>query len=139
MFDSSEPVFEEGLSTGGNHLKRLWRPLDLNPRTSSSVLKMNRILAGQSLLTSRIYLPMSFLRSYTSQVFIKNRDKGLPLLTFLPDFPFLQGRGFVFASQFAKLLPLQLAGQYLEAAMHVIESNSAGIPVKISAVKAIHK
>jgi hypothetical protein len=32
-----------------------------------------------------------------------------------------------------------MAGQYLEAAMHVIESNSAGIPVKISAVKAIHK
>jgi hypothetical protein len=56
-----------------------------------------------------------------------------------PDFPFLQGRGFVFASQFARLLPLQMAGQYLEAAMHVIESNSAGIPVKISAVKAIHK
>jgi len=56
-----------------------------------------------------------------------------------PDFPFLQGRGFVFASQFARLLPLQMAGQYLEAAMHVIESNSAGIPVKISAVKAINK
>ncbi|KAG1813959.1 armadillo-type protein [Suillus subaureus] len=54
------------------------------------------------------------------------------------DFPFLQGRGFVFASQFVRLLPLQMAGQYLEAAMHVIESNSAGIPVKISAVKAIH-
>ncbi|KAG1747560.1 armadillo-type protein, partial [Suillus lakei] len=54
------------------------------------------------------------------------------------DFPFLQGRGFVFASQFARLLPLQMAGQYLEAAMHVIESSSAGIPVKISAVKAIH-
>ncbi|KAG2358745.1 ARM repeat-containing protein [Suillus spraguei] len=54
------------------------------------------------------------------------------------DFPFLQGRGFVFASQFARLLPLQMAGQYLEAAMHVIESNSSGIPVKISAVKAIH-
>lgn len=32
-----------------------------------------------------------------------------------------------------------MAGQYLEAAMHVIESNSAGIPVKISAVKAINK
>jgi len=32
-----------------------------------------------------------------------------------------------------------MAGQYLEAAMHVIELNSAGIPVKISAVKAIQK
>lgn len=53
--------------------------------------------------------------------------------------PFLQGRGFVFASQYAKLLPLQLAGQYLDAAVQVIEAADAGIPVKISAVKAIHK
>lgn len=64
---------------------------------------------------------------------------GFTLFDISPDFPFLQGRGFVFASQFARLLPLQMAGQYLEAAMHVIESNAAGIPVKISAVKAIHK
>ncbi|KAI6012635.1 armadillo-type protein [Pisolithus orientalis] len=54
------------------------------------------------------------------------------------EFPFLQGRAFVFASQFAKLLPLQIAGQYLEAATQVLESNVAGIPVKVSAVKAIH-
>jgi len=53
--------------------------------------------------------------------------------------PFLQGRGFVFASQYAKLLPLQLAGQYLDAAIQVIEADNAGIPVKVSAVKAIHK
>jgi hypothetical protein len=55
------------------------------------------------------------------------------------EFPFLQGRGFVFASQFAKLLPLQLAGQYLDVAVQVIETAEAGIPVKISAVKALHK
>lgn len=55
------------------------------------------------------------------------------------EYPFLQGRAFVFASQYAKLLPLQLAGQYLEAAIHVIEASEPGIPVKISAVKAIHK
>jgi importin-9 len=52
--------------------------------------------------------------------------------------PFLQGRGFVFASQYAKLLPVQLAGQYLEAAIHVIEDNNAEAPVKVSAVKAIN-
>lgn len=55
------------------------------------------------------------------------------------EFPFLQGRGFVFASQYAKLLPIQLAGQYLDAAIHVIEANEAGIPIKVSAVKAVHK
>lgn len=57
----------------------------------------------------------------------------------LSGFPFLQGRGFVFASQYAKLLPDQLAGQYLDASVQVIEATEAGIPVKISAVKAVHK
>jgi hypothetical protein len=53
--------------------------------------------------------------------------------------PFLQGRGFVFASQFARLLPLQSSDQYLEAALQVIESSEAGVPIKISAIKAVHK
>ncbi|PPQ86958.1 hypothetical protein CVT25_009780 [Psilocybe cyanescens] len=48
------------------------------------------------------------------------------------------GRGFVFASQYAKILPLQSAGHYLEAAIQVLESGEAGVPVKISAVKAVH-
>jgi importin-9 len=52
---------------------------------------------------------------------------------------YLQGRGFVFVSQYARALPRGLAGQYIEASVQVIESSEAGIPVKISAVKAIHK
>jgi hypothetical protein len=55
------------------------------------------------------------------------------------DYPFLQGRGFVFASQYAKLLSVQVASQYLDAAVQVIEAADAGIPVKVSAVKAVHK
>lgn len=55
------------------------------------------------------------------------------------EFPFIQGRGFVFASQFSKVLPLQSAQHYLDAAVQVLELNAAGIPVKISAVKAVHK
>lgn len=51
----------------------------------------------------------------------------------------MQGRGFVFASQFSGLLQAQSATQYLEAAVHVIESNEAGVPVKVSAVKAVQK
>ncbi|KDR85511.1 hypothetical protein GALMADRAFT_52743 [Galerina marginata CBS 339.88] len=62
----------------------------------------------------------------------------IPPILSLQDFPFLQGRGFVFASQYAKVLPLQSAGHYLEAAIQVLESNEAGIPVKVSAVKAVH-
>lgn len=45
----------------------------------------------------------------------------------------------MFASHYSKLLPLQLAGQYLQAAVQVLESNGTGAPVKISAIKAIHK
>ncbi|KAG5644159.1 hypothetical protein DXG03_009054 [Asterophora parasitica] len=62
----------------------------------------------------------------------------VPSVLTLSEHPFLQGRGFVFASQYSSLLPGDLAGQYLNAAIEVIESNEAGIPVKISAVKAIH-
>ena len=53
--------------------------------------------------------------------------------------PFLQGRCFVFASQYAKCLPSGLSSQYLDAAVSVLESAEPGIPVKISAVKAIRK
>jgi len=55
------------------------------------------------------------------------------------EFSFLQGRGFVFASQYSKVLQLQSAQHYLDAAIQVLELNEAGIPVKISAVKAVHK
>ncbi|KAF7337532.1 ARM repeat-containing protein [Mycena sanguinolenta] len=62
----------------------------------------------------------------------------VPSVLTLSEFPFLQGRGFVFASQYAKLLPVQLAGQYIDAAIQVIEASEAGVPVKISAVRAVH-
>ena len=55
------------------------------------------------------------------------------------EFPFLQGWGFVFASQYSKVLQLQSAQRYLDAAVQVLELNEAGIPVKISAMKAVHK
>lgn len=55
------------------------------------------------------------------------------------DCPFLQGRAFVFASQYTKVLPEQLAGQYLHATVQVLEAGEANIPIKVSAVKAIHK
>ncbi|BGP06448.1 hypothetical protein JCM10049v2_002270 [Rhodotorula toruloides] len=53
------------------------------------------------------------------------------------DVPFLQGRSFVFASQFAEILPQPLAKQYLEAAVQVLDSAEAGVPVKVSAVRAL--
>ena len=56
-----------------------------------------------------------------------------------PDYPFLQGRSFVFASQFAKLLPVQMGDQYISAAIDVMENENAGVPIKVSAVKAIQK
>ena len=55
------------------------------------------------------------------------------------EYPFLQGRSFVFASQYAKRLPVGLASQYINAAIDVLEASEASVPVKVSAVKAIRK
>ena len=55
------------------------------------------------------------------------------------EFPFLQGWGFVFASQYSEVLQSQSAQHYLDAAVQVLELNEAGIPVKISAMKVAHK
>ncbi|THG95659.1 hypothetical protein EW026_g6034 [Hermanssonia centrifuga] len=60
----------------------------------------------------------------------------VPNLLSLSEFPFLQGRAFVFASQFAKLLPSELAGNYLDAVIQVLESQDGSIPVKVSAILA---
>jgi hypothetical protein len=62
----------------------------------------------------------------------------IPSLLGLSEFPFLQGRAFVFASQFVKLIPSGYINPYLDAAIHVVEDQQANIPVKTSAVKAIH-
>ncbi|KDE03266.1 hypothetical protein MVLG_06259 [Microbotryum lychnidis-dioicae p1A1 Lamole] len=53
------------------------------------------------------------------------------------EFPFLQGRSFVFASQFAPVLPSQLAHQYIDAAIQALDATDAGVPVKVSAVRAL--
>ncbi|GAA5868959.1 hypothetical protein JCM16303_000320 [Sporobolomyces ruberrimus] len=53
------------------------------------------------------------------------------------DVQFLQGRAFVFASQYSEALPSQLAKQYIDAAIQVLDSAEAGIPVKVSAVRAL--
>ncbi|KAG6849551.1 hypothetical protein H0H93_007499 [Arthromyces matolae] len=62
----------------------------------------------------------------------------VPSVLNLSQYPFLQGRGFVFASQFSNILPSHFSGQYLDAALQVIEAAEPGVPVKISAVKAVH-
>ncbi|GAA5855822.1 hypothetical protein JCM8547_000374 [Rhodosporidiobolus lusitaniae] len=51
--------------------------------------------------------------------------------------PFLQGRAFVFASQFTEVLPRQLAKQYVDASIQVLDAADAGVPVKVSAVRAL--
>ncbi|CDZ96419.1 Predicted importin 9 [Phaffia rhodozyma] len=53
------------------------------------------------------------------------------------DVPFLQGRAFVMASQYATALSSNLATQYLEAAVQVLEGEGSGVAVKICAVKTI--
>ncbi|KAF8937564.1 armadillo-type protein [Dissophora ornata] len=53
------------------------------------------------------------------------------------DFPFLQGRSFVFASQFAPILPSNLASQYVSAAVEAILKAPSAV-VKVSALKALN-
>lgn len=45
----------------------------------------------------------------------------------------------MFASQYTKVLPIEMAGQYLQATVHVLEAVDASAPIKISAVKAVLK
>ncbi|ELU41145.1 importin-9 [Rhizoctonia solani AG-1 IA] len=52
------------------------------------------------------------------------------------EYPFLQGRAIVFASQYASILPQDIQTQYLDAAWSVLKSETSA-PVKLSAVKAI--
>ncbi|KIR36656.1 hypothetical protein I352_01614 [Cryptococcus deuterogattii MMRL2647] len=64
-------------------------------------------------------------------------DQVIPNLLSQSEAPFLQGRAFVFASQFSSFLPQTLVTQYLNAAVSVLESPEVSVPVKISAVKTI--
>lgn len=61
------------------------------------------------------------------------------LLSSILDFPFLQGRSFVVASQYATALAPSLASQYLDAAVQVLENSELGVSVKLSAVRTIKK
>ena len=61
------------------------------------------------------------------------------MLNVAEDTPFLQGRAFVFASQYASNLPDGLVAQYIAAAVHVLESPTVPVTVKVSAVKTIKK
>jgi hypothetical protein len=58
----------------------------------------------------------------------------------IPDSPFLQGRAFVFASQYVlTLAETGISKQYLEAAVQALEAPGVESVVKISAIKTIRK
>ncbi|KAI5452485.1 hypothetical protein NCC49_000648 [Naganishia albida] len=62
----------------------------------------------------------------------------VPQLLSVSEFPFLQGRAFVFASSFVLILSEKgISAQYLEAAVQALESDAVEAVVKISAVKCI--
>ncbi|KAH8119757.1 ARM repeat-containing protein [Phellopilus nigrolimitatus] len=104
-----------------------WRPLEAALVASGSVAEAITDFCDDEQESGRAQ-PID-IKSLLSDV--------IPQLLSLSECPFLQGRSFVFASQYSKLLPSQLAGQYMVAAIDVLEAESAGIPIKISAVKAI--
>jgi hypothetical protein len=124
---------------------RRWRPLEAVLATIGSQAEAildfleDEVSNGRPKLIDITYLLAEVIPSILilSRVLLPLCRKTLTQNTL--EYQFLQGRGFVFASQFAKLLNVQLAGQYLEAAIQVLEAPEAGIPVKVSAVKAIYK
>lgn len=61
----------------------------------------------------------------------------LPTILEQSETPFLQARAFVFASQFASLLPERLSAQYLAATVRAMHAPEVTVPVKLSAVKTI--
>ncbi|KAG9127317.1 hypothetical protein FRC07_014850 [Ceratobasidium sp. 392] len=63
----------------------------------------------------------------------------IPQLASASEYPFLQGRAMVFASQYASTLPQDLQSQYLQVTWTILKSETSGVPVKVSAVKAIRK
>jgi len=73
---------------------------------------------------------------HNTRLVVLTRSKRL----YVSDSPFLQGRAFVFASQY--VLTLAEAGisrQYLEAAVQALEAGGVESVVKISAIKTIRK
>jgi hypothetical protein len=64
-------------------------------------------------------------------------DQVIPSLLVQTDAPFLQGRAFVFASQFASQLSSNVAQHYLNATVEALSADNIAVPVKISAVKTI--
>lgn len=61
----------------------------------------------------------------------------VPQLASAGEYPFLQGRAIVFASQYASILPQEAQVQYLEVAWTALKAESTSAAVKVSAVKAI--
>lgn len=55
------------------------------------------------------------------------------------DAPFLQGRAFIAASAYADLLPPHLVGEYLAAAVKVLQTSDATVPLKVAALKSVRK
>ncbi len=104
--------------------------------TNTMPVARGRLISGTS-------LRMLFHPSSPFQV----RDASMDLRVYRPvglttrtlAYPFLQGRCLFLASRFTELLPVDVRGQYFEAAIQVIESNETEIPFKVSAVKSIQQ
>jgi len=121
-----------------------WRPLEASLAVigsqSEDVLTCieDELDSGREKPINIDYLLVEVIPSFLSLDGKPDVMAGSRSLTRLPsECPFLQGRGFVFASQFSRLLPQEISGSYLDAAIRVIENDDAQIPIKVSAVKAI--
>ena len=87
------------------------------------------------LLTHVIPSLLTLSGSFVHESFIRGRHSYRHNIAY----PFLQGRCLFLASRFADLLPPDARGQYLDAAVQVIESSETEVPFKVSAVKSIQQ
>lgn len=118
---------EVSLTISGMRLKRIWRRSD----RLQSTYRICSIRSSPVFLVNQVS-PSSYPTFEMSSVL-----RGINKIDI--EAPFLQGRAFVFASQFSSFLPQTLVTQYLNAAVSVLESPEVSVPVKISAVKTIKK
>jgi hypothetical protein len=123
---------------GGRKRRQPCRPLDPSRKRSS---------AGWKMMPKRSGHPRSICRPYSSrqpsqvsadQVSPASSSQ-VPTICPLLDQPYLQGRAFVFCSQFVTALDTKTVEQFVQQALAVLHGAHVAAAVKLSAVRALSK
>lgn len=126
---------------GGKDSKLFYSLWAQSQKTSSTII--NRSWTSSS-LPSLIFYPSLMQLSCLSSVLevrtmAQRCDRTGVLTGIVADTPYLQGRAFVFASQFITALPESAGADFLSQALSAIAHEETSIPVKLSAIRGIVK